>query len=147
MQSWVFVPHPDLEPPSPTPSIRILNYSLFHDVHQSFCIMDTQSTVGVLGTTQQSVLLALLDVWLALSPADLTSSLLPFSLPCVVSVCTVALALLLAAYRLSPFHPLASIPGPTFARASGWYRAYHDIWRSGNMPKELQRLHRIYGKY
>ncbi|KAF8421195.1 cytochrome P450 [Tirmania nivea] len=32
-----------------------------------------------------------------------------------------------------------------FARASGWYRAYHEIWRSGKFAEELQRLHKVYG--
>ena len=109
--------------------------------------MDTQPTVNVPDMIQQSLLRASFDMWLALFPDNLTPTLLVFSILYPAAVCLVALVLSLVVYRLSPFHPLASIPGPIFARASGWYRGYHDILRGGKMVEELQRLHKIYGKY
>jgi hypothetical protein len=33
----------------------------------------------------------------------------------------------IALYRLSPFHPLANVPGPTLAKISRFYAAYH-VW-------------------
>ncbi|KAF8463431.1 putative P450 monooxygenase [Kalaharituber pfeilii] len=70
---------------------------------------------------------------------------LPLVTAVVVSCLYILIQLFLIAYRLSPFHPLARFPGPKVARATGWYRTYHDIWRGGNMLDELKRLHKIYG--
>lgn len=49
-------------------------------------------------------------------------------------------------YRLSPIHPLAKFPGPRLAKATGWYRTYHEVFRKGNMIDQLRALHSIYGK-
>lgn len=48
-------------------------------------------------------------------------------------------------YRLSPWHPLAKYPGPVMAKATYWYRTYHEIYRGGKMTKELFILHEKYG--
>lgn len=49
------------------------------------------------------------------------------------------------AYRLSPFHPLRSIPGPLLAKATYLYEIYFDLIKGGLYTQEIQRLHTIYG--
>ncbi|KAF9049551.1 cytochrome P450 [Hymenopellis radicata] len=48
-------------------------------------------------------------------------------------------------YRLSPWHPLAQYPGPTFGKITKWYMAF---WiAKGNRHLKLQELHRAYGPW
>ncbi|KAA1467191.1 high nitrogen upregulated cytochrome P450 monooxygenase 2 [Dentipellis sp. KUC8613] len=51
-----------------------------------------------------------------------------------------------AAYRLSPFHPLAQYPGPVLAKLTQWWAVYHAT-RSGQIHLVYQRLHERYGDY
>lgn len=48
-------------------------------------------------------------------------------------------------YRLSPFHPLASYPGPFAARISKFWAAYNTFTR-GDMHRTLRALHEKYGE-
>lgn len=55
--------------------------------------------------------------------------------------------LLLVVYRLT-LHPLARIPGPILAAATGAYEAYFQIGKEGGGRYwiEVERLHKIYGR-
>ncbi len=45
------------------------------------------------------------------------------------------------------FHPLRAFPGPRLGAISGWYQAYHDIWKDGYFTTHLKALHNIYGAF
>lgn len=49
-------------------------------------------------------------------------------------------------YKIS-FHPLSQYPGPKLAAATGGYRIYYEIWKSGRMIQQLEALHKQYGKF
>ncbi|RAO64541.1 uncharacterized protein BHQ10_000553 [Talaromyces amestolkiae] len=49
-----------------------------------------------------------------------------------------------AIYRLY-FHPLAKFPGPKVAALTGWYEAYHDMYRRGMFIWKIQEMHDKYG--
>ncbi|KAM5536736.1 hypothetical protein V8D89_009575 [Ganoderma adspersum] len=53
------------------------------------------------------------------------------------------LAASIAAYRLSPFHPLARYPGPFLGKLSGFWMAY--VSTSGRQQHYLKALHDRYG--
>ena len=57
---------------------------------------------------------------------------------------SVILATLLVLYRLY-LSPLARIPGPKFAAASGWYEFYYDCMLPGKFFLEIERMHQSYG--
>ncbi|KAF7315570.1 hypothetical protein MIND_00072300 [Mycena indigotica] len=80
----------------------------------------------------------------------------PFALTCLVSgslsvanvLLTAAtfigtLSISIVAYRLSPWHPLAHIPGPTLAKVSKWWGVKLAI--SGNRARFLKEQHDRYG--
>ena len=48
-------------------------------------------------------------------------------------------------YRLV-FSPLASVPGPVIAAATGWYEFYYDCILAGKYIFEIQRMHNVYGE-
>ncbi|KAK8080848.1 hypothetical protein PG997_008666 [Apiospora hydei] len=50
-----------------------------------------------------------------------------------------------AAWNLSPFHPLSSIPGPRLAGATYLPEFYYDAVKFGTYTKRIQRLHEAYG--
>ena len=54
-------------------------------------------------------------------------------------------AITLVLYRLR-LSPLAGVPGPKLAAATGWYEFYFDCWLAGQYIFEIERLHSIYGK-
>ncbi|KAI5831877.1 cytochrome P450 [Schizophyllum commune Tattone D] len=56
------------------------------------------------------------------------------------------LALSIAVYRLSPFHPLAAYPGPRLAAQTKWWMV-HRILLKGGRHLELQQCHRRYGHW
>ncbi|GLB34094.1 putative cytochrome P450 [Lyophyllum shimeji] len=68
----------------------------------------------------------------------------------IVSIATVSafvfgLCASVVAYRLSPWHPLATYPGPRLAKLSKWYMSF---WvAKGTRHLKLQELHRIYGPW
>ncbi|EIM80682.1 cytochrome P450 [Stereum hirsutum FP-91666 SS1] len=73
-----------------------------------------------------------------LAIAALTASL-------TTGVYLVALASSVVLYRLAPWHPLASYPGPRLAKLSKWWMAY---WIArGERHLVLQRLHKKYGPW
>ena len=43
------------------------------------------------------------------------------------------------------FSPLSQVPGPKFAAASVWYRAYLEAFKGVNWTDNLAKLHSIYG--
>ena len=43
------------------------------------------------------------------------------------------------------FHPLRHIPGPWLYRLSTWPTCYHDLFRGGQLPFALKKLHATYG--
>lgn len=51
-----------------------------------------------------------------------------------------------AIYRLY-FHPLAKFPGPKIAALTGWYEAYHDMYRRGMFIWKIQEMHDKYGMF
>lgn len=55
--------------------------------------------------------------------------------------------LILVAYRLT-LHPLARVPGPLLAAATGAYEAYFQLAKQGGGRYwvEVERLHQIYGQ-
>ncbi|KAG5653447.1 hypothetical protein H0H81_000336 [Sphagnurus paluster] len=62
-----------------------------------------------------------------------------------VSAFVGALFASMAAYRLSPWHPLARYPGPIPAKLTKWYMS---VWiAKGNRHLKLQELHRTYGSW
>ena len=54
-----------------------------------------------------------------------------------------ALLFFTLAYRLSPFYPLAKIPGPVIAKTSKWWAAY--ITAKGDLHRYYKTLHDRYG--
>lgn len=61
-----------------------------------------------------------------------------------LSLAVVALTSLVV-FRLF-FHLLANVPGPAIAAITDYYVTYYDLAKDGNMVKQLERLHRHYGK-
>ncbi|KAI2616488.1 cytochrome P450 [Hypoxylon sp. NC1633] len=53
--------------------------------------------------------------------------------------------LLLAAWYISPFHPLSHIPGPILARATYLPEFWYDTFKFGRYTHEIKRMHEIYG--
>lgn len=51
----------------------------------------------------------------------------------------------LVTYRLY-LSPLAKIPGPTLAAATGWYEFYYDCLSAGRYIFEIERMHNTYGE-
>ena len=49
-------------------------------------------------------------------------------------------------YNVSPFHPLARIPGPKLAAASFLYEAWYDLILGGRYTRKIKEMHDIYGK-
>ncbi|KAH8835133.1 cytochrome P450 [Flagelloscypha sp. PMI_526] len=56
-----------------------------------------------------------------------------------------SLSLSIVLYRISPWHPLASYPGPLLGKITKWYMAY--LIASGKRYLVLQRLHTKYGPF
>lgn len=52
---------------------------------------------------------------------------------------------LLAAYNISPIHPLHRFPGPKVASASYLYEFYFDVVLWGKYTYKIRRMHEIYG--
>ncbi|KAI0028043.1 high nitrogen upregulated cytochrome P450 monooxygenase 2 [Vararia minispora EC-137] len=86
---------------------------------------------------------------LAIIPAGYTSVLLLRSFSWLLApllAFTAHYAIILgctAAYRLSPFHPLAQYPGPVLPRITKWYSAY--ICHRGDLHHWYRELHNQYG--
>ena len=58
------------------------------------------------------------------------------------ALCIYGLSLVI--YRLY-FDPLAGIPGPRIAAATGWYEFYHDVIRRGQYIYKIEEMHKKYG--
>ena len=61
-------------------------------------------------------------------------------------VLTAISAITLVIYRLC-LSPLAEIPGPKLAAATGWYEFYYDCLLAGKYIFEIERMHDIYGEF
>lgn len=55
--------------------------------------------------------------------------------------------LLVAAYNVSPFHPLYRFPGPKVAAISYFYEGYFDWWLVGRYGKVIRSMHEKYGEH
>ncbi|KAF7362288.1 Cytochrome P450 [Mycena venus] len=66
------------------------------------------------------------------------------SVPLLVLKHLATLVFSVVAYRLSPFHPLAHIPGPLSLKVSNLVIAYHSV--RGKRHDLMEKLHRRYGK-
>jgi hypothetical protein len=42
-------------------------------------------------------------------------------------------------------HPLQSYPGPKLAAFTGWYKAYYEVIKGGELVDLLEKLHARYG--
>ena len=73
----------------------------------------------------------------------LTSSSPAFKLISVFLSYHALLLLFIAAYRLSPFHPLARYPGPILARLSKWWSFW--MATTGQKHRYIRDLHERYG--
>ena len=62
----------------------------------------------------------------------------------IILALSVITATVLVLYRLC-LSPLASIPGPKFAAATGWYEFYHECVLPGKFFLEIERMHKLYG--
>lgn len=51
-----------------------------------------------------------------------------------------------AIYRLL-LHPLAKFPGPKLAAVTHWYEGYYEIMHHGRYIFEVEKMHKIYGKF
>ncbi|KAK3387782.1 cytochrome P450 monooxygenase-like protein [Podospora didyma] len=57
----------------------------------------------------------------------------------------VAWRILIVLYNISPFHPLASFPGPKIAAVSYLYEAYYDWILAGRYGHTIREMHERYG--
>ncbi len=60
-------------------------------------------------------------------------------------VLTAISAITLVIYRLC-LSPLAEVPGPKLAAATGWYEFYYDCLLAGKYIFEIERMHNTYGE-
>lgn len=69
-------------------------------------------------------------------------------IPALLFVFALATLSILVGYRLT-LHPLARVPGPLLAAATGAYEAYFQLVKQGGGRYwvEVERLHKIYGQY
>lgn len=81
-----------------------------------------------------------------LLPDPLISAIFSHPILAIIGVYTL-IKILIVCYRISPFHPLAQVPGPKLAAATRWYKTYWELWQAGQMTAQLHRLHEIYGKF
>ena len=78
----------------------------------------------------------------------LTQMLLSLSLQEVISYAVIVSLLYvgsLVIYRIF-LSPLANVPGPILAAASGWYEFYFDCILKAQMSNNIDRLHELYGR-
>lgn len=57
----------------------------------------------------------------------------------------IAFKIALAAYNISPFHPLYKYPGPKAAAFSYLYEGYYDLILVGRYTRRIQQMHERYG--
>jgi hypothetical protein len=75
--------------------------------------------------------------------ADFTSV---FYQSALVGVATWLLYVVLrTAWNLSPYHPLAHIPGPRLAAATYLPEFFHDTVKFGRYTRQITRMHEKYG--
>ena len=70
----------------------------------------------------------------------------PLGLAVVLLAITTTYLTALVIYRIY-LSPLARIPGPKLAGATGWYEFYYDCLQAGRYIFEIERMHRVYGLY
>ncbi|MCJ1454023.1 hypothetical protein MMC28_004373 [Mycoblastus sanguinarius] len=68
----------------------------------------------------------------------------PLGLAVVLLAITTTYLTALVIYRIY-LSPLARIPGPKLAGATGWYEFYYDCLQAGRYIFEIERMHRVYG--
>lgn len=114
--------------PSPRPPISGQALLTWHSRRSGLKLQDRISLTAN-GLTMLSLSLSLLDNPVQLGYTALL--LLVFS------------ALWISCKRLY-FHPLRDIPGPLFARLTGWWEFYFDVIDNGTLVKRLPGLHEKY---
>ncbi|KAK8062764.1 hypothetical protein PG997_014861 [Apiospora hydei] len=68
-----------------------------------------------------------------------------FQIALIVAGGLLAYQLILAAWNLSPFHPLSHIPGPRLAAATYLPEFYYDTIQYGRYTQRIQKMHEKYG--
>ncbi len=61
-----------------------------------------------------------------------------------LTVVAVIYIIVLVIYRVF-LSPLANVPGPKIAAATGWYESYYDCLRAGEYIFEIERMHKLFG--
>jgi hypothetical protein len=89
------------------------------------------------------VVLLLVTPALLSLPVSHTGRSLCTAVPLAFTAYTTALLFFTLTYRVSPFHPLAKIPGPLIAKTSKWWGAY--INGKGDLHRYYKSLHDRYG--
>lgn len=76
----------------------------------------------------------------AMSPVD------AFQCTLAIGAAWLVYHVLTALYNVSPFHPLAKIPGPKLAAATYLPEFYHDVVLGGRYTHAIKRMHEEYGR-
>jgi hypothetical protein len=76
-------------------------------------------------------------------PVSYTGRSLYAAVPLAFTAYASALLFFTLTYRISPFHPLAKIPGPVIAKTSKWWAAY--VNSKGDLHRYYKSLHDRYG--
>ncbi|KAI1415600.1 cytochrome P450 [Hypoxylon sp. FL1857] len=84
-------------------------------------------------------------VWDLLPPSGSVSEILTVRNALFLVCGWLVYQLLLAAWHISPFHPLHHIPGPRLAAATYLPEFWYDVVKFGRYTHEIMKMHEIYG--
>lgn len=80
------------------------------------------------------------------SPAGQFFARVDFGIILNFTLLVVIYFIVLIIYRVF-LSPLANVPGPKLAAATGWYESYYDCLRAGKYIFEIERMHKLFGWY